>query len=294
MKNYQSDLWRTLRLIYKYSNKNIKNWFKDFPKIATEQLHKLNTAPLQDPNVLAKLFSLKNWPSQQFPSGHFADLSFTLSRNDHFLLDLYVWNHQDTNIHDHHFSGAFKVIQGESFHIEYDFQKSKSITPWLDEGKLKIKEQSNLVTGDVKTIFFKDDFIHQNMHTTNPCVTLCLRTLDHPKLNLSSYYNLGMKILMSPLSQNDQKMLEGLMYLCSFPNNETASQQFISKLSDRALYLSLTGTQRLLNRAPAAFHTLVHETLKKRDENLFNWFTKVTKHQSKLNLQLATLFKTPS
>jgi hypothetical protein len=294
MKDYQSDLRRALKSIENYSNKNIKNWFKDFPKIASEQLHKLNTAPLQDPSVLAKIFSLKNWPRQQFPSGYFADLSFTLFRNDHFLLDLYVWNHQDTNIHDHHFSGAFKVVQGESFHIEYDFQKSKVITPWLEEGKLKIKEQSNLVAGDVKTILFKDNFIHQNMHTTNPCVTLCLRTLDHPKINLSSYYNLGMKILMTPISHNDQKMLEGLMYLCSIPNNESASQQFISKLSDRALYLSMTGTQPLLNRAPAAFHTIVHETLKKRDEHLFNWFTKVLKHQSKLNLQLATLFKTPS
>ena len=294
MKNYQSDLWRTLKSLDKCSNQNIKNWFRDFPAIATEELNKLNTAPLQDPIVLAKILSMKKWPLQQFPSGHFADLSFTLFRNDHFLLDLYIWNHQDTNIHDHHFSGAFKVVQGESFHIEYDFQKSKSITPWLEEGKLKIKEKSNLVAGDVKTIFFKHDFIHQNMHTTNPCVTLCLRTLDHPKISLSSYYNLGMKILMSPLSQNDQKMLEGLMYLCSIPNNDSASQQFISKLSDRVLYVSLTGTQRLLNRAPAAFHTLIQETLKNRDENLFNWFTKVTKHQSKLSLQLATLFKNPS
>jgi len=294
MKNYQQDLGRSLKSIEKQSNLNIKNWFKDFPKIATEQLHKLNTAPLQDPNVLAKVLSLKNWPRQQFPSGHFADLSFTLFRNDHFLLDLYVWNHQDTNIHDHHFSGAFKVIQGESFHIEYDFQKSKSITPWLEEGKLKIKEQSNLVAGEVKTILFKEDFIHQNMHTTNPCVTLCLRTLDHPKISLSSYYNLGMKILMTPISHNDQKKLEGLMYLCSIPNNQNACQQFISKLSDRALYVTMTGAQPLLNRAPAAFHTMVHETLKKRDENLFLWFNKVTKHQRKLNLQLATLFKNPS
>ena len=294
MKNYQSDLRRTLKSIDKDSNLSIKNWFKDFPQIATEQLHKLNTAPLQDPNVLAKLLHMNKWPAQQFPSGHFADLSFTLFRNDNFLLDLYVWNHQDTNIHDHHFSGAFKVIQGESFHIEYDFQKLKSITPWLDAGKLKIKEQSNLVAGDVKTIFFKDDFIHQNMHTTNPCVTLCLRTLDHPKISLSSYYNLGMKILMGQMSQNDQKTLEGLMYLCLIPNNENACQQFISKLSDRALYVCMTGSQPLLNRAPAAFHTLVHETLKKRDENLFNWFNKVIKHQSKLNLQLSTLFKSPS
>ena len=294
MKNYHRDLWHSLKSIDQYSKKNVKNWFNDFPKIATEQLHKLNTASLQDPNVLAKILSIKKWPAQQFPSGHFADLSFTLFRNENFLLDLYFWNHQDTSIHDHHFSGAFKVIQGESFHIEYDFQKSKVITPWLQEGKLKIKEQSNLVAGDVKTILFKHDFIHQNMHTTNPCVTLCLRTLDHPKISLSSYYNLGMKILMTPMSQNDQKMLEGLMYLCSIPNNENACQQFISKLSDRALYVSMTGTQPLLNRAPAAFHTMVHETLKQRDEDLFNWFSKVIKHQSKLNLQLATLFKTPS
>ena len=263
MKNYQQDLGRSLKSIEKHSSLNVKNWFKDFPKIATEQLYKLNTIPLQDPSALAKILSMKKWPAQQFPSGHFADLSFTLFRNEHFLLDLYVWHHQDTNIHDHHFSGAFKVIQGESFHIEYDFQKSKSMTPWLEEGKLKIKEQSNLVAGEVKTILFKDDFIHQNMHTTNPCVTLCLRTIDHPKTNLSSYYNLGMKILMTPMSQNDQKMLEGLIYLCSIPNNEKACQQFISKLSDRALYLSMTGAQPLLNRAPAAFHTMVHEALKK-------------------------------
>lgn len=294
MKNYQSDLWRSLKAVDKYSKKNVKNWFKDFPAIATEQLHKLNTASLQDPILLAKLLCMKKWPRQQFPSGHFADLSFTLFRNDHFLLDLYVWNHQDTNIHDHHFSGAFKVIQGESFHIKYDFQKSKIVTPWLEEGKLSLKEKSNLVAGDVKTILFKHDFIHQNMHTTNPCVTLCLRTLDHPKISLSSYYNLGMKITMTPISQNDQKLLEGLLYLCSIPNNEIACQQFISKLSDRVLYSSVIGILPLFKRAPAAFYTTIYETLKTRDESLFNWFNKVIKHQSKLNLQLATLFKTPS
>ena len=60
MKNYQQDLGRSLKSIEKYSNLNIKNRFKDFPKIATEQLHKLNTTPMQDPSALAKILNMKN------------------------------------------------------------------------------------------------------------------------------------------------------------------------------------------------------------------------------------------
>jgi hypothetical protein len=292
MKNLHQDLSRQFRQFERSTKDKLKNLYLDFPKYSTDFLQQLNTHSLQEPGAFGKLISSIKWPAQQFNSGHFADLSFTLFRNDRYLLDLYVWHHQDTNIHDHHFSGAFKIVQGESFHLTYEYQSEKKIYPWLDKGKLGLLEKRNLREGDTRTIGFSNRFIHQNIHTTNPCITLCFRTIDHTKILLNSYYNQGMKIKLHRMSFKDQKRLEALVHLTNISDQAHHAEILFKNFSDHTLYALLIGQYPFFNRSGGKLNQLINEELTKRDEETFRWVRKVLNTQTHLNSEIGSMVKT--
>jgi hypothetical protein len=232
-------------------------------------------------------------PIQHFRSGLFADLSFTLFRNDHFFLDLYIWNHQDTNIHDHHFCGAFQVVQGESFHLSYDFISEEKKSSWLEKGRLEVVEKTNLLPGETKKIAFYDRFIHQNIHTTNPCVTLCLRSNDHPEIMLNSYYNKGMKIGLYRSYLIDVKLLEAVQYLVHQNLSKADEEQaLMSSVSDHALYSILTGQKNILANISPQLLEIIHRELRQRNPDQYGWFVDAIEKQNKLVIQLQSMFKT--
>jgi predicted metal-dependent enzyme (double-stranded beta helix superfamily) len=288
---FKKKLERSLNLLDKKIETSNKDIFKTFPQHAAKLLSTLDHQSFNNPKLIASLLNRKKWPRQQFPSGHFADLSFTLYRNHNFLLDMYVWHHQDTNIHDHHFSGAFKIITGNSFHIGYKFEATEKYFPWLEKGKLSVTEKSSLIEGDVKAIAFSDKFIHQNLHSTNPCITLCLRTIDHPKKLLSSYYNRGMKIKLYRIKESETKLMEGISHLLQKPENEQLCIKLIDKLSDHCLVSISMGQHRFLNNSPSPIQNLAREMLLKRNKKIFSWVYDVLKVQESLNMEMRSMFK---
>ncbi|GEM_PF-3634064 len=290
--NYRSELRDYFDSLTLKSETTITNWFEEFPDFALKALQEMNTAPLKDPQIVSQIIASHDWPEQHFKSATFADLSFTLFRNEHFFLDLYIWNHQDTNIHDHHFSGAFQVIQGESFHISYNFIPEEQLTPWLEKGRLKVVEKTNLTAGETRKIDFNDKFIHQNLHSTNPCLTLCLRTKDHPHILLNSYCNGGLKIGLYRSHINDIKALEAISYLTQFKNSsDTEITEIITMVSDHALYSIMNGQQHILTRNDPKIRTVIHNELFRRNPKQYMWFKEVVDKQQKLAIQLQSMFK---
>jgi hypothetical protein len=290
-KNYHADLQRLLKGVERQTKKNVNNWFRDFPAIATDTLHQLDISPLNRPEVISSIFQMKQWPRQHFESGHFADFAFTLFRSESFFLDLYIWNHQDTSIHDHHFSGAFKIVQGECFHLTYDFFQQDQVLSGMYKGKLTLQEKQYLYPGDVKTIEFTPKFIHQNIHSSNPCLTLCLRTLDHPKIMLNKYFNSGLMFKHEYLKMKEKKMLEGLIHLVQLPAGKRSHSELLGRLSSETLYSCLLNQQPFFSRAPAQFNQAIEAELSRRDKHLLIWVKKVLENQRKTNLALSGMFK---
>ena len=136
-------------------------------------------------NIDDFLFNYYNPEKESFPIHHlrggFTDYPFCLIKNDRFMISLFVWVKNNTSIHDHYFSGAFKILQGKSLNKEYSFKKEKEIEPWLFEGKLTCVNSTELEKGDSQKIELREKFIHSVIHTETPTVTVLIRDIRSSK-----------------------------------------------------------------------------------------------------------------
>lgn len=113
---------------------------------------------------------------QNHQRGVFADIPFTLVKNDFFSIDVFFWFHAHTSIHDHPFTGAFKVLKGSSRHLIYDFKNKHDIESWLSKGELHLLKNENITQGHVQKVKPGPNYIHQVLHQENPAVTLIIKS----------------------------------------------------------------------------------------------------------------------
>lgn len=114
-----------------------------------------------------------------YKENNFGEYPVTLFRNEIFFIDAYIWQTQDTSIHNHSFVGAFKVLQGASLETQYSFKQTKENTAVnLKYGHFKQKKKGVLKTGDSEKIMLGDQYIHQVWHLEKPTITLCLRSFS--------------------------------------------------------------------------------------------------------------------
>lgn len=146
---------------------------------------------------------------QQFPRGEFSWFPLTLFSWEHFHLDLYVWRNESTSIHDHHFHGAFKVIQGDYFQTIFSFDGSTQLSPGVKRGKLQLIDRKNLPPQSVQSIYAGERFIHSVTHSEKINMTLCLRTKDFQE-SLNQYLLPGLKITYAPIPLLMQRQLDAL------------------------------------------------------------------------------------
>jgi hypothetical protein len=181
-----------------------------FPRICAEALEKYSLHFTTDMETVLKEIPQLNLPVQTFPNGEFSDFPLTLVRTDKLLIDLYFWHKSDTTIHNHHFCGAFKVIAGESYQVNYAFNKSKSITLGFDEGTMIQAGNEHLSLGSVHPILLRDKFIHHVFHLGKPTITLCVRTPFLEGEGLAVFVYPKYRIVLSPLTTNQNKWLQML------------------------------------------------------------------------------------
>src|SRR6185295_4583768 len=96
--------------------------------------------------------------------------------DDRFFIELLFWHTGATGIHQHAFSGAFRVLAGSSLHTIYDFTPSLVLDRSLELGDLAVRTIEVLGTGAVRAIHAGRALIHSAFHLDNPSVTLIVRT----------------------------------------------------------------------------------------------------------------------
>lgn len=175
LKQFQQDLEQLANQVEtEWSGQNFEE--KVFPELAARALKNFSTDYVPDIDVCLKESPTITLPLQQFPNGEFSDFPLTLVRRENFLIDIYVWFKSDTNIHNHHFCGAFKVIAGSSAQIRYKFKILQEIGPGLSQGEMTQEGLDELALNAVQAIDPREEFIHNVFHTGKPTITLCLRT----------------------------------------------------------------------------------------------------------------------
>lgn len=219
--------------IFKKTQKQLKHYRKpnDFAKAATDILSDSDIHLDFNSKTIQDILSLKKLPPQNYTQRNFSDAPLTLFRDEKFFLDIYFWRHSDTDIHSHHFTGAFKMMAGKQHQFLYDFQKEKRILPFLEQGKINHKKNYEIFAGDTTEIVLGDDFIHQTIHDNKQVtVNLCLRT---PVLGGHDLYSFRLPHFKLKNIQYSSEKIVKLLLIKSLPDKErmVALKHFVTTLS---------------------------------------------------------------
>jgi hypothetical protein len=177
---------------------------------------------------------LENWllsselPKQLNVYNTFGQPPVTLFNNGKFVIDIYFWMHVDTSIHSHSFSGAFKVLFGNSIHETFKIQPKKIYAPDVMKTEIERFETKLLETGDTIEIFNGNRFIHRIIHLDSPTVTLCVRTVTDETKSQWHHFSNGLSIEKKILSESVIKNLYFYQYL--FGRNEAKAMEFAENL----------------------------------------------------------------
>jgi hypothetical protein len=135
-------------------------------------------------------------------SYRFSDFDLHIFASDRFRIEILHWLGGSTSIHQHAFSGAFKLLAGRSLHVEYDFARRHTVLPDLLTGVLKLRRSEILKPGAVRRIDCGSRFIHANFHMVRPTVTMVIRahcnTVPEPQFDYMPPY-----IAINPFSHEN-------------------------------------------------------------------------------------------
>ena len=275
---------------YKYEKEYKKH--NDFARIATNILEDSSIHKYYNSGVINEIFAHKSFPKQHYGLKNFSDTPFTLFRGERFILDMYFWRVSDTDIHSHHFTGAFKMLSGVQHQLEFVFKKKKKLFQFLEEGEVKLRSSKELFSGDTQSIVLGDDFIHQTIHSDKiATVNLCLRTTTLPKLDLYSFLLSGYKVMNNPYNE---MRLRKLSLIRTLPENQQLGT--LAKYLETADLLTLInlfkGDQFAANYFREEFKDVTKECIKRRfskDYQKLKKFLETTSNHPKLHKKLKIL-----
>lgn len=119
--------------------------------------------------------------SIQQPGSIFGDLPLVLYRCKSFYIELLIWTTSTTAIHQHGFSGAFRVFAGSSLHSAYEFEEEKRVSSRILIGTKKFQSAELLQSGDVQAIHSgRQGLLHSLFHLEHPSATLVVRNRQEP------------------------------------------------------------------------------------------------------------------
>lgn len=142
---------------------------------------------ISEKDVLLSAFE-KDLPPQYYRENQFGYFNITLSQNDYFNIQLYIMNDIDTEVHDHGFTGAFKLLTGKTIHKTYTFDESKRLEQGITEGKCLEENTNKYSPGDFKIIDKK--MIHQILRIEKVNITLIVTSFSKKSPNTQNGYYL--------------------------------------------------------------------------------------------------------
>jgi len=164
-------------------------------------------------------------PEQVSLHNTFGQPPITLFNNGELVVDLYLWVAADTTVHSHGFRGAFRVLHGKSLQETYDVRVSKRIAPGVMQCDPGTPEMSILEPGDVRPILPAEKLTHRVIHLESPTVTLCVKTINEPRLHQWEYYADGLAVQRHDLDPDLIKELYFFEYLLG--QNATQAVRFL-------------------------------------------------------------------
>jgi hypothetical protein len=148
-----------------------------FPALAVAALENSRDFEQMSPGQILRWIAREaDLPPQQDPRSQFSDLAITFFEAPHFFVSALVWLEGTTAIHQHSFSGAFRVLAGGSLHTRYRFTDAQPVNERFRLGTLEREHVELLPTGSVRPIESGEQFIHSLFHLERPSVTLVVRT----------------------------------------------------------------------------------------------------------------------
>lgn len=213
-----------LQVEFEYRRANVDQ--RQLPKIAEAALTKFNQLDGVDLKALVSYLEDGSVPQQ----GHnpFSDLPVTVFRSRDFYIELLVWSHATTSIHQHGFSGAFRVVRGSSIHTRYAFRTRRRVSDDCLIGDMNLLGSETLSVGSVRRIEpGADGLIHSLYHLDNPSLSLIVRTTGHSAFGPQySYYPPTLALYRKALESDDLVSTFSRLLL-------------ITQSTDRALFQSL-------------------------------------------------------
>ena len=220
--------------------------YEDFPEIAEKLLEELPlTENLSAPDVLEWALSADS-PIQS-GGGSFSDLPVIAYNGKSFVLQLLVWNEGIADIHQHSFSGAFRVLEGSSLHSSYDIQTVEHVSQFLSIVDLNCINTEIVRKGDVRAIKSGSGLTHSAFHLDSPTISLVLRTRAEP-WNSPSYSIIRPNIMIANSAFDDDDelnfLVRGLFLL-----RHLRDASFLEVLLKRARSMDFASICHLVSRA---------------------------------------------
>ena len=165
-----------------WSNRGYRD--EGFHEIAHEALRSVDPRSHFDPHEILNhiLGSRRDAPILGL---HTSTEKITLYYGDHFRIYAHFWIDGIASPHQHPWSGAYQVIQGESLNANYAFAGEDDPRADLQIGRLSLTSLSTLRPGDLIAIRSGTDFIHSVCHLDRPGITLSINAKRWTRPNLS-------------------------------------------------------------------------------------------------------------
>lgn len=149
-----------------------------FPALATEALAAVELPSLTLADLPRLLIDLRR-PAPRLDD-HFSDFPLVLYQHSHFRIELLSWLQASTSVHQHAFSGAFRVWEGSSLHSRYRFSGQQSVGVGVYRGETEYLGSEWLDRGDIRTIHAGAGLTHAVFHLQRPTFSLVARTHSEP------------------------------------------------------------------------------------------------------------------
>ena len=117
---------------------------------------------------------------EQGATATFSDLPLLIYRSPEFHVELLLWTSGTTSIHQHGFTGAFRVFAGSSIHSRYKFNLHHRVNSRLQVGDVQLQSIELLRQGDSRAIAAGAGFTHSLFHLDRLTVSIVARTTRAP------------------------------------------------------------------------------------------------------------------
>jgi hypothetical protein len=215
---------------HKYTQANCSP--EALPSIAASALADLDIEFSFNASLIAD-FLASTRISQQ-PELAFSNLPITVYRCLDFYIEILTWTQATTTIHQHGFSGAFKVLQGSSVHTRYTFRCERSISADCLIGSVNASHTEYLGTGSTQTIDPGPlGLVHSLYHLENPSLTLVVRSYGHG-LYQPQYTIYPPGLALNPFHYGADEMIlmyQRLLKLAASISREDAHQVWVQQVA---------------------------------------------------------------